>query len=172
MEKIICRLEEETKGWPEVLFYCLSCAFVILLINVVMAVVFEAVGIKIPQNSGGSAPIPILKIWFPALLFYMAGIEELIFRVTPMILAVGLFPKSAKIFVFVAVSSVIFGYLHGGWPNIFIQGFSGCILSWVYLKCGGWNDDHMRGCLASTIAHFSINGFIALVILLHGGRYF
>ena len=58
--------------------------------------------------------------------------EELAFRVIPIKLALNLNPESLP--AVVALSSIIFGFGHGGVENILIQGVMGVILSWVYIK--------------------------------------
>jgi membrane protease YdiL (CAAX protease family) len=172
LEKILRWLDDEPKAWISILFYCLSFAALAFFVNIVVAIIFDLVGLQIPVNTGRGEPISMGEFFFPIKLFYLAAVEEFIFRMVPMLLAVALFPRSAKVFIFVAISSVIFGYLHGGWPNIFIQGVTGCFFSLIYLKCGGWYENHMKGFLASSFMHFCMNGLIALIALSQGVKNF
>jgi len=66
--------------------------------------------------------------------------EELIFRLIPISLFSVLL-KNTELFketkwYIVAIIAAIFGYIHGGFYNIYIQGVAGFFFGWVYIKNG------------------------------------
>lgn len=66
-------------------------------------------------------------------LFKIAFIEELIYRFFPFVFAY--LTKNKAVFTIVAiVSSMIFGYNHGGFWNIIIQGPAGLALFYVFYR--------------------------------------
>lgn len=66
-------------------------------------------------------------------LFKIAFIEELIYRFFPFVFAY--LTKNKAVFTIVAiVSSMIFGYSHGGFWNILIQGPAGLALFYVFYR--------------------------------------
>jgi hypothetical protein len=64
----------------------------------------------------------------------------------------------------------ILGYLHGGWPNIVLQGFAGLVYSVIFLKFGGLEKHFVKGLLASSFAHFLHNLTLALLLLACGSK--
>ena len=81
--------------------------------------------------------------------------EELAFRYVPQKLF-GNLNRTATIIG----SSVFFGYIHGGVPNIFIQGVAGVVLSLVYIYSGYklWTN---------ILLHAMWNFFLAVIIPIY-----
>ena len=107
-------------------------------------------------------PIQDLTIAFFSLVFIRAFIEELFFRFTPLILAYRFGKKVLRhpivaVVAMVIISSIHFGYLHGGFKHVFVQGIGGIFFSLVFLKCGGLKRDYGRAILSSSLAHFVYN---------------
>jgi membrane protease YdiL (CAAX protease family) len=59
--------------------------------------------------------------------------EEGIFRWAPLTL---LKPHPHLMWPVIVIVSALFGYLHGGFSNIIIQGVFGVVFSWVYINNG------------------------------------
>lgn len=80
--------------------------------------------------------------------------EELIFRKAVLDIAKDLRPSF--MLPIVILSSAIFGWLHGAYVNVAIQGVLGAIMAWVYIKNGYhyWS---------SCILHAMYNGSIILL---------
>lgn len=85
-------------------------------------------------------------------------IEEFLFRWIPLRLAKR-FIKNRLIFwsIVVGISVIGFGYIHGGWPNIFIQGVVGLILVIIFLRFGYWY---------AVLTHAIYNGFCIVPLLI------
>lgn len=63
-------------------------------------------------------------------------VEEVIFRWAPINLIKNR-PDFDKIkWPVIVLTSFVFGYLHGGFENVYVQGFAGVVFSWIYLKTG------------------------------------
>ena len=62
--------------------------------------------------------------------------EEFVFRYIPLTLLrkTDLFEDNK--WIFVTILAIVFGYSHGGYFNIFIQGIPGFFFGWVYIKNG------------------------------------
>jgi membrane protease YdiL (CAAX protease family) len=57
----------------------------------------------------------------------------------------------------VAVSTFIFGYLHGGLNNIFVQGLAGFGFAYIFLRTGGLVGNWKNGLRISALTHFLYN---------------
>ena len=82
--------------------------------------------------------------------------EELIFRLVPISLL-----KNTEIFkegkwYIIAIIAAIFGYMHGGYYNIYIQGIAGFAFGWVYIKNG-------MSYWSAVLTHFLYNFMIYIV---------
>jgi membrane protease YdiL (CAAX protease family) len=127
--------------------------------------------------------VDMLSIQFAGLLVYYAFREEVVFRLIPLTLVAAVLrhiisndniPTRLTILVII---SLIFGYIHGGYDHLLVQGVSGLMFGIVYMKCGGSNyksNIHVfRGLLCSTFVHYSVNYiFSIMTVVLYGMRYF
>ncbi|MEK9155610.1 MAG: CPBP family intramembrane glutamic endopeptidase [Patescibacteria group bacterium] len=102
------------------------------------------------------------------LIFLLLGaplnsvIEELIFRAP--LSVVGKIWPGHRVGIWVAlVSSIIFGYIHGGLATIPAQGVLGMILCFSYMKCGGMEGKFWRP-IGVTIAVHTLYNFVLLCV--------
>jgi membrane protease YdiL (CAAX protease family) len=101
-------------------------------------------------------------------VFGSAFFEEVIFRFIPIVYTLK-FTRSLYVVVSVTiVSSVIFGYVHGGFGHVPLQGVAGLFFSMVYIKTGGYLEMHRDALLTTTLIHFLYNMFILLPIMIFG----
>lgn len=91
-----------------------------------------------------------------SLLPLMAAIEELIFRL-PLRIFLKRNATPVTLCVVTLVLSFFFGYGHGGWIGVPIQGVVGIIFCVVFLKCGGFQKKYWKAFLSSTAVHFAYN---------------
>ncbi|MCX6792434.1 MAG: CPBP family intramembrane metalloprotease [Candidatus Falkowbacteria bacterium] len=84
-------------------------------------------------------------------------IEEAAFRFLPLLVVSALTQKIYPIIITVLVSSFIFGFLHGDLLNVFVQGFSGLFLCFIYWKSGAAEDKHCKALSYSYLSHASWN---------------
>jgi membrane protease YdiL (CAAX protease family) len=82
--------------------------------------------------------------------------EELIFRKIPLSLVEGTELFEKKKWYIVALIGVVFGWIHGGYYNVWIQGVAGFFIGWVYIKNG-------MSYWSSVITHFLYNFMIYIV---------
>lgn len=116
--------------------------------------------------------VPILSLKAFVITTCAEFIEEFAFRFIPLALTFLIFGRSRMVLVAALLSSIVFGYLHGGYDLMFTLGFMGLMLCLVFLKCGGMNGSVIKGFLCSFLAHFSVNAFsFALIILVEGKNY-
>jgi hypothetical protein len=86
--------------------------------------------------------------------------EEVIFRLIPLGIAI-LYSRVSYLTLFMlAMSSMLFGFVHGSWANVFLQGVDGVCLAIVFIKCGAAQNQLMRGLFWSTAAHLLFNGIV------------
>ena len=126
------------------------------------------------EERGEGIDIPILTLSFPLVLLYLAFMEEIFFRFAPLFLAAALFRRFERgiiLLFFVVASSVIFGWMHGGYEYIFFQGVFGVLFCVLYLKCGGMQGHHVKALVTTTGAHFLWNGTLAISMLTQGATY-
>jgi membrane protease YdiL (CAAX protease family) len=144
-------------------------AVLIVILNAEVVSFFSGAGVKVP-------PVPVPKelitqiqtlSWFlPFNLFQFAFVEELAFRAFPLSTGFSLGLRVKGLMFIAIVSSVVFGYLHGGYTHIFIQGISGLIFCIIYLKCGCLEHKFFKPLFSATLAHASFNGMIILIPFL------
>lgn len=115
--------------------------------------------------------IPILAAWFPFYLLLAAYSEEFVFRL-PLALLVKWEWSVKGILIAASVLSVLFGLVHGGIVNIFIQGVAGFAYCLLFLKAGGMQGKVVKPLVVTTLVHFSFNGILALLVVAGGGTHF
>lgn len=170
MAEFIAWLKDEAEG-GDVLEIVWQIIISKMLFAFLAVIIMEKIlGLDVPPVVSGT--MPILSWNFPLILTAFVFLEEIIFRVIPLMLAIGL-QGSPKTVLFVAgISSVLFGLVHGSWHHVFIQGAGGMFLSCVFLKCGGFNKKYFKATAASTATHFLFNGLLITFALIAGERYF
>lgn len=133
--------------------------------NIAALKIFELMGINIPK-----VPTEAMTIdWaLPIILLFAALAEELIFRFLPLAIAVECGWSDYKIVIVSILSSIVFGYLHGGITHVFIQGVSGLIFSLLFLKAGGLREKYFEALVTTTVVHFCFNCLVAITLLLQG----
>lgn len=88
-----------------------------------------------------------------------AVVEEILFRFLPLALLErvgGKYRRTLQLGGSVAVSGV-FGYLHGGVANVFLQGVTGFALSLIYLQTRVRSKSHALALFHSARAHLFFN---------------
>lgn len=83
-------------------------------------------------------------------------VEELISR-APLSMIGKIWPGSAMPLLAAILSSIFFGWLHGGWATVPYQGVCGLILSLYYLKAGGQEGTLFRPLSVSYLIHMGYN---------------
>ena len=125
--------------------YGLSWIWVVIVANILQAVLPRAVV---------DFELPVLSVFgawidhFPAMatavkasvglslfmtLVFAPVIEEAMFRMLPLTFVIGQHPEKVRAVVIV-ICGIIFGWAHGSPINVFIQGFVGLMLGWLYVK--------------------------------------
>lgn len=157
MDAFLDWLEDEAIG-----FEVVSLIFKILIIDLVWTffamMVLVGAGSTLNFYQLTSVPIPDnIDLYFLIFLFSAAMVEEALFRFFPLLIAVALWGKSRLIIGVMVVSSIIFGFIHGGPINLIFQGVGGFFLCIIFLKCGGFQKRPLKALLSSTTAHFLYN---------------
>jgi membrane protease YdiL (CAAX protease family) len=107
-----------------------------------------------------------------SFLLLMANSEEMLFRLIPLGVA---FLVSKKIspsdrtqfFILVSIlSSWLFGYMHGGYQNILLQGVGGFLYCIQFMKSGLMRGELLQATCATTVTHFSWNAGIITIVAL------
>lgn len=152
----------------------------VIILAIIVKLLFVLVGIWIikyfnvyvPPTPISREEIPLLRLSFLFWLLYVAILEEAMYHLLPLVFTMELLGGSKRAMIAVVViSSAIFGWVHGGFTHIFIQGVSGFILCLVFLKCGGLQRKYVKALTASAAVHFLFNGFICLARVVAGARY-
>ncbi|OGZ06680.1 MAG: hypothetical protein A3D65_02040 [Candidatus Lloydbacteria bacterium RIFCSPHIGHO2_02_FULL_50_13] len=105
------------------------------------------------------SPIVFLFLVLPSL----ALLEEVFFRL-PLAIFIAARGHPMVIFVVAIMLSAIFGYAHGGWWQIPLQGVSGFMLCIIFLKCGGLQNKYGKALLSSSCIHL-ISNWIAFYLM-------
>jgi membrane protease YdiL (CAAX protease family) len=139
MRGAILWLDDEAMG-KEIFLWIFAAFFFNFLYVIAMSALFLVVGINDLADFLGNLPV-CCKV---ALCFIVWFFEEVIFRFFPIAASVLIFEKNYKVILVSVVFSALFGFLHGGWQNIFLQGVCGFVFCLLYLKCGGFSREYLR----------------------------
>ncbi len=145
--------------------YALSWLWVVMVLAIMRALLPQAVvDIHVPFLSvlysvlQSSPPLQEAIAASTGLSLFMAlifapFIEEALFRMLPLTLVGGLKRDQIRA-VLIAVCGIIFGWAHGSPLNVFIQGFVGLMLGWLYLKN---NSSQWASYISCVIVHSAYN---------------
>jgi len=140
----------------------ISIYIVNMFINLFIVIIFKE-QLRPESNNSIEHFINNQGLWrFLLFLPFAALWEEIFFRYVPIILGV----KLNTLIFSIIVSSIAFGWLHGCWINIFIQGIMGLWLSLIYLKY--YNVDKPYSVFplfCSTLVHYVYNFLLAVMYL-------
>ncbi len=124
------------------------------------------------QDALGEFSLSVLT----AILMASAAIEELLFRTAPLFFGWAVawvfwrneceLAQTSVLLGISIVASAVFGYVHGNFSSIPVQGVGGFILSIVYLKCGGINGKIMWPLMTSASVHFVFNMILVIGVVL------
>lgn len=109
--------------------------------------------------------LTILSPSFPFVLFGLALLEEIVFRL-PLALFISADESLRAILGFAIILSVSFGLAHGYLTCVLMQGVVGLNLCLLFLKCGGLKGNYTKALLSSATAHFLFNLNVAGLRLL------
>lgn len=154
------------------------------LVLVAAAVVFQlawsALGIWLVATVDGAPQKahPVMRwlmleapLW-KAMGFLAVGvmIEEVLFRLLPLGLALGFYRDDTRhgwiVVAMIALASVAFGFFHGlEWYRLLLQSVGGIVLSLVYLKACGMDASYWLRALATAwLAHLVFNSTVLVTI--------
>ena len=194
-------ISKETKGLNIVAICLISIVFIFfgsifmgMLLNAMSHPLSENPSVETyttPQNNTTNPvtgvttnTVDILSSPFFLLLLRFVVDEEIVFRLIPITLVLPFASfvikreNSLLKYVFVILSSTIFGYVHGGYDHLLVQGINGVMLCVVYMKCGGLRNFYdykvySKGLICVSFVHFVSNYmFFLLGIFVFGARYF
>lgn len=138
---------------------------VALVIMCLFIALFHAAHLMDVEHGSGREVVRILRgmsawqrLW---TLVSVTLIEEVVFRAIVLAPVLRHFhPDRRGVWPLVAavtLSSVTFGYFHGEWVNIFIQGVNGMGLAIIFLKSGGWQKEFWKPLFVAWMAHLGFD---------------
>jgi membrane protease YdiL (CAAX protease family) len=135
-----------------------------LLYALVMGNILESTGIQLKERGDilsalNEEPIIFVYVLVPIIVLT----EEFFFRL-PLMFLTDAQPKT--ILIGAIFLSTIFGFTHGGWQQLPVQGFLGLILCLVFLKCGGIKEKPGKAFLSSSFVHFTFNWLLLTIALV------
>ncbi|MBI5152844.1 MAG: CPBP family intramembrane metalloprotease [Parcubacteria group bacterium] len=158
MEKLLTWLKEEARGKHLYLLMLGAIFFNIIWVFMGTWIISDFLLLYIPPARESN--IPIFTWYFPFILFWGALWEEIIFRF-PLDIIADICDKDGRILYAIIISSLMFGYLHGGILYILFQGVFGFILCLLFLKSGGFQNNPYKALLVTTSTHFGNNALVA-----------
>lgn len=157
-------LEKEARG-KQVFFLIAVCLIVKYIYTYAVLILFHFTHVELPPPSRDKIELT----WHtPFWLLLFVVIEEIAFRLFPLIITIELNWSLSRILLVAVAISVIFGVLHGGALYIFVQGVFGFVYSLMFLKCGGLNGRYFKALATTTTTHFLWNGTLATLAYASG----
>ena len=169
-------LSREPHGWwrytsflMQVLLLDIMLAFVMILVLLSASSIGAPVE-SLPEPPGSTERLAELykQNWAAGylLIFIGALVEEFVFRFLPLTIARLLRLPLVGTLAVALLSSVWFGYVHGGWFFVPIQGIGGFIYSLAYLKSGGFHGKLLKPLLSTTLVHWGFNSLLVTILVL------
>jgi len=162
-DQTISWLKIEPKGFCALLIIFFS---VLLAINysIISASILCLLNINLPDT--GYQNIQSINLMLVLIVFANAMKEEILFRL-PLAFLTKCNCKNEIVITSAIFSSVLFGFIHGSLSHIFVQGVVGFCFCFLFLKCGGWQNNFAKALTATTGAHFLLNMFYLLSPTIH-----
>lgn len=111
-------------------------------------------------------------VHFPLVMIVANALwEEIVFRFVPLALAIEVlrgWDRKVILVLFVVASSILFGWAHGSFWFISVQGVFGFFWCILFLKFGGLRCYYPKAIFATTFIHASWNIFLKLLIHYFG----
>jgi len=163
-------LKVEVKGFSMVSLI-LICVLLRIVWEGIMLLYFNPLGVTIIVSSRGT-PLMVLIPYFLGTLLIRAVLEEWVFRLLPFAICIGSYGRRSgrAIMAVSVVSSIIFGWVHGGPQFIPFEGVGGLIYCIVFIKCGGFQERYAKATACSTVTHYSFNLFVIVLSCLLKGK--
>ncbi|NTW14672.1 MAG: CPBP family intramembrane metalloprotease [Candidatus Moranbacteria bacterium] len=107
--------------------------------------------------------VKALPVTYMILIFILACIEEMLFRL-PLVIVVSPGSSPYLILALAVLLSIGFGFAHGDPNNILCQGVMGFLYCLVFLSCGGLSQHYGTALMISTITHFLHNAVVDMLV--------
>ncbi len=115
--------------------------------------------------------IKIISIELPVILLMSVIVEEIAFRLLPLLFAQEVLKLQLPgVLVVATISSVLFGWSHGSLSNIPIQGVAGIMYCVLFLKTAGLRKNYVKGLATTITTHYLFNISLAVIIFCQGAR--
>jgi membrane protease YdiL (CAAX protease family) len=155
-------IKKEIKSKNKIFYAIYFCICTLFLINCLIPILFNIFNISFISNSQKILNIKnTIGYSFFILLWIQVFAEECVFR-----LPLWFFRKNSilTIFIMAILLSSVFGYLHGDFKNILIQGMMGFVLSILFFKLGGIQKNYVNALFFTTLSHYLYNVFIIFLM--------
>ncbi len=126
-------------------------------------------------GAGDPSPAAGWSVVSPAFVpeaFLIALIEEGVFRIIPLIIALRIWGIRTPTLVVVLVSSILFGLAHGEYYHLFIQGLGGILYCLLFLKFSKSGKDLLFPSTLVVGVHAVFDISMGLLIALSGASTF
>ena len=149
-------LSDEPKG-SAIPAWLLKAVFILFGAGFIGVIIASTHGIIIPENQAVDILITYNQFALIVMLLFGGFIEEFIFRFIPITIGMNGFKSLKLTIVLCIISSLIFGYVHGNFANIFTQGFIGLAFWGLYLKFGAVHRKIIKPYCITSIVHALFN---------------
>jgi membrane protease YdiL (CAAX protease family) len=114
----------------------------------------------------------IINSWaFIFHLLFDVVYEEFLYRIIPLAIALRYIKSEWFVLMIVLISSLLFGYHHGSYANILIQGIGGLLYSLIFIKYSEGGTKLIYAGTVVILTHLIYNTLIALSVVASGGVY-
>lgn len=117
--------------------------------------------------------VPIASLAFVYTVLYISLVEELIFRIIPLIILLKTVRSRIVTIAALLALSVVFGLEHHGWESIPAQGLSGLLYSIVFIKYSEHGTKLLQPSLIVILMHTIFNATVSILyVVVNGGTMF
>lgn len=119
------------------------------------------------------ATVVVPTLWWEYLIDLVAVVtlEELIFRIIPLIILIRYVKNKFIIILSVLVLSVAFALIHGGWEKVLLQGVGGVMYSIIFIKYSAGGTRFLQASAIVILMHIIFNLVAKLISISAGGTF-
>ncbi len=152
-------------------YYRLPALVIVIdvVLSIGLAVVFSVTDTIEPVEPIG---VPILSLWFIPFLLLVSTIEELLFRIIPLSIAMSASERKIMHVLTALIAAMLFGYVHGGWANVPLQGIGGFLYGLLFIRYARGGEAFLEASIVVIMMHTAFNGLIGMIALLGGETMF
>ncbi len=146
--------------------------FLDVVLVIILLIFYSYIGILDEMEEVEEIGVEIASLGFLFTIISISVIEELIFRIIPLWIAIRYLRSPWYLITAAFITAIVFGYVHGGVYNILLQGIGGFLYAIIFIRYAAGGKRILEASLVIIILHTIFNGLLSLLLYLSGETMF